>query len=286
MALYSLAIALFATGSANAASFDPFNPSSSSGSTTVTSSSSSVQVPAVAAGTSSPVDPNERSFSISDAGTVTEAAGATLTFTVTLNKVSNQTLKVLYSTANGTAASGIDYVIKSGTLTFSPGQLSKTVTVSIIDNAEPPFESSEFFYVSLYSNSSGTTISRSLGRGTILDPVSALPKIRIYDAPSVIEGNSGTKLMSFPVTLDKVSAVTVSVKYATADGTAKISFNDYVAKSGTLVFSPGQTSKTVTVTINGDTIKGVNETLFVNLSNPVAATILDGQGVGIILNDD
>ena len=82
------------------------------------------------------------------------------------------------------------------------------------------------------------------------------------------------------------TALSVTVKFATADGTAKTSFNDYVAKSGTLTFNPGETSKLVQVTINGDTIEGVNENLFVNLNTPTNATILDGQGVGNIINDD
>lgn len=268
------------------AEFDPFSPSSGGGSEPAAGGSSSVAVPAVQAGASSPISPTDRTFTVVDAATVTEGPAVNLIFRVQLNQTSTVALKVNYSTANGTATSGSDYLTRTGTLTFAPGTISMTISVPVVNNAEPPFEPSEFMYLSISGNTPGTTIARSLGQGRINDPPSSLPKIRINNAPSVLEGNSGTRPMVFTVTLDRTSATVVTVKYATADGTAQLSKNDYVAKSGTLTFNPGQTSKTVSVTINGDTIKGVNETVFVNLNTPVNATIDDGQGVGTILNDD
>jgi subtilisin-like proprotein convertase family protein len=61
---------------------------------------------------------------------------------------------------------------------------------------------------------------------------------------------------------------------------------DYVAKSGAVTFSPGETSKTITIAVNGDATVEANETFFVNLSSPASAVIADGQGEGTILNDD
>ena len=61
---------------------------------------------------------------------------------------------------------------------------------------------------------------------------------------------------------------------------------DYTATSGTLSFAANQTSATVTVAINNESIAELNETLFLNLTNPVGATIADAQGVGTIVNDD
>ncbi|MFX8327835.1 Calx-beta domain-containing protein, partial [Acinetobacter baumannii] len=72
------------------------------------------------------------------------------------------------------------------------------------------------------------------------------------DSPSVTEGNSGTKVLTFTVTLSSASVQTVTVDYATVNGTA-LSGSDFVAASGTLTFAAGETSKTVSVTINGDT---------------------------------
>ena len=78
------------------------------------------------------------------------------------------------------------------------------------------------------------------------------------------------------VTLSQPAVTTITVNYATANGTATAG-SDYVAASGTLTFGPGQSAKTITITINGDTTVEPNETVFVNLSAPVGATIADGQ---------
>ena len=103
---------------------------------------------------------------------------------------------------------------------------------------------------------------------------------------SLAEGNTGTTAFSFTVTLLPASTGPVTVNYATANGTATAG-SDYAAVPSTLLtFAPGQTSKTVTVNVAGDTIKEPNETFTVNLSSAVGATIFDAQGVGTVLNDD
>ena len=77
----------------------------------------------------------------------------------------------------------------------------------------------------------------------------------------------------------------MTVKYATANGTAQAG-SDYVAKSGVLTFAAGQLARTVSVAVRGDRVKEGNETFYVNLSGPSGATLLDGQGLGTIGNDD
>jgi Calx-beta domain/Right handed beta helix region len=96
--------------------------------------------------------------------------------------------------------------------------------------------------------------------------------ISIGDA-SVTEGSGGTVVMSFPVTLSTTSATTVTVDFATADGTAKAPA-DYTATSGVVTFLPGETSKTIPVTINGDLLDEPDETFFVNLSNPTGGAVI------------
>src|SRR6185369_8983745 len=81
------------------------------------------------------------------------------------------------------------------------------------------------------------------------------------------------------------STNTVTVLVSTQDGTATGN-SDYGAGSVTVIFSPGQTSKDVTVFIIGDTVVEGTEQFFLNLSNPVNATIADGQGVVTIVDDD
>jgi hypothetical protein len=103
---------------------------------------------------------------------------------------------------------------------------------------------------------------------------------------AVTEGNGGTTTASFTIFLFPSSAQTVTVDFATADGSATTADNDYQSASGTATFPPGSTSQPVSVTVVGDTKFEGNETFFVNLSNPTGATIGDAQGQGTIVNDD
>lgn len=97
----------------------------------------------------------------------------------------------------------------------------------------------------------------------------------------------GTQLATFEVRLDEASDVTTAVSYATSSesGTAAAG-SDYTASTGILTFAPGEVSKTVVVTTLGDTLYEGNETFTVNLSNPVGGVIVDGQGVGTIIDND
>ena len=127
-----------------------------------------------------------------------------------------------------------------------------------------------------------TASTGSLSGGQV---VKAQPSLSINDV-SVTEGDAGTKLLNFTVTLSAASSLTVTTNYATANNTATAP-SDYVAIPSTLLtFNPGDTSKNVSVTINGDTGFEPDETFFVNLSNAVNATISDNQGLGTIQNDD
>ncbi len=110
------------------------------------------------------------------------------------------------------------------------------------------------------------------------------PSLSINDV-SITEGNSGTKNAKFTVTLTGLNGAPVTVSYATADGTAQAP-GDYFIATGTLTFVPGQTTNTISVAVNGDTISEPDETFFVNLSSPTNATIAKAQGLGTILNDD
>src|SRR6185312_4757478 len=102
------------------------------------------------------------------------------------------------------------------------------------------------------------------------------------------EGNSGSTAFVFTASLTNASGLTVTVNYATADGTATTADGDYSAASGTLTFTPGQTSKTITVLVSGDTKFESNETFSVSLSGATNATVSGTQGAstGTIQNDD
>jgi hypothetical protein len=202
-------------------------------------------------------------------------------FTVTLSFATGQTVSVNFSTADGTATAGSDYVAQSGVLTFNPGETTKNITVVI--NGDRLTEGNEIFFVNL-SNPMNATIADGQGQITIIDDDFALPAISINDA-TVTEGNTGTTNAVFTVSLSSSSSQTVTASYSTTDGNA-VAGSDYVAAAGVLTFNPGESSKTITVLVNGDTIVEGNETFFLNLTSAANASIADGQGIGTILDDD
>ncbi|MEK7465232.1 MAG: Calx-beta domain-containing protein [Patescibacteria group bacterium] len=220
---------------------------------------------------------------ISSASTTEGNSGTTtLTFPVILSGGSRSTTTVAYATANGTATAGSDYTAATGTLTFSPGQTSQSINVTIIGDIH--YESDETFAVTL-SSPSGITIAQGTATGTIVNDDSQ-PSLAINDVVATTEGNSGTSQMTFTVTLSGTTSGTTTVAFTTVDGTATVANNDYTANSGTLTFSSGQTTKTIDVTIAGDTTYEADEVFNVVLSNPSGAVLGDDTGLGTITNDD
>jgi hypothetical protein len=226
-------------------------------------------------------------------GNATSTEGGVLSFTVSLSAASSGSVTVDYSTANDSASAGSDYSATSGTLTFLAGELSKTITVNSLQDST--FEGNESFVVNL-STASGASLADSQGTGTILDDDTApLPTVSIGDA-SATEGKLNTKgrnagtpqltNMTFTITLSAASSQSVTVNYATADGTATAASNDYEAATGSVTFNAGETSKTITVIVFGDNDVESDESFSVNLSGASNADIGDGSGSGTIINDD
>jgi serralysin len=216
--------------------------------------------------------------------TITEGNSGTknAVFTVTRTGTPTGTITLNYATANGTAIAGSDYVAKSGSLSFATNETSKTISVVI--NGDTTVEPNETFRVNL-SGATNATIADNQGLGTITND--DFPSLAINNV-TITEGYSGTKNAVFTVTRTGTALQPITVNYATANGTTNpaIAGSDYVAKTGSLSFATNETSKTISVVINGDTTVEPNETFFVNLSNAVGATIADNQGLGTITNDD
>ncbi|MBK9155808.1 MAG: VCBS repeat-containing protein [Chloracidobacterium sp.] len=222
------------------------------------------------------------SIAINDIALAEGNAGTTaFNFAVTLSGPSSQTVSVDFITDNGSATAGSDYVANVGTVSFSPGETSKAVTVSAI--GDTTVEGNETFTVNL-SGATNSSIADSVGTGTILNDDGS-PTLSINDV-SQNEGNSGTTNFSFTVNLSVVSQQAVTVNYATANGTAAAP-GDYAAIPPTiLTFGAGEISKQVSIAVIGDTLLEPNETFAVNLSDPSNAGISDEQGIGTIVNDD
>lgn len=241
------------------------------------SAASKIKILDAAGAEGSAVNPGSINFTVKRLGDATAKA-----------KVRYRTIPVASADA---AVLGADLQGAFGKLVFKPGQKTKIVTVNLIGDSVS--EGTKRFGVELFKPKKAK-LAKSIGVGTIADDDGGSPAITINDV-SVVEGNSGTRAAVFTVKLSKASASTVTVKYATKDGSAVSTFNklqngpeDFIATSGTLTFAPGQTTKTITVQIVGDTFaaKKLFEVFTVQLSNATNATIADGIGEGTIEDND
>jgi hypothetical protein len=220
---------------------------------------------------------------ISDATVVEGDSGSkNASFTVTLSQARTVPVSVKYTTANGTAVAPADYTAKAlTTLSFTAGQTSKTITVPV--KGDVAGEANETFSVAL-SQATNIAMGDGTGIGTITNDDPAVPHVSVGDV-SLTEGNSAKNAV-FTVNLTNAAKATVSVKYATANGTA-VAPSDFTAKSPTtLSFSAGQTSKTVSVALTPDAFGEGDENFSLVLSAPVGVVIDDGQATATIVNDD
>ena len=120
----------------------------------------------------------------------------------------------------------------------------------------------------------------------LLTPVApGTPVVNIGDA-SVTEGHTGTQSASLTVTLSTASNEAVTLSYSTANGSATAG-SDYQSASGTVTFAAGQTSKTISVLVNGDRNGELNETFTVNVGVASGNAVLgDSQGTATIVDDE
>jgi hypothetical protein len=221
-------------------------------------------------------------LSVSDA-TVMEGNTGTVnaTFTLTLAYASNVDVTVHYATADGTAAAGSDYTAASGTVTIPAGQTGATITVAVTGDRLP--EPDETFAVNL-SAVTGATIADGQGIGSILDNE---PRISIIDVSSREGKKNQTTQFAFTVMLSVAYDQPVTVSFQTVNGTATTGDGDYVARTGTLTFAPGETTKTITIDVKGDNKKESDELFYLDLfGNSSNSLLTKKRGIGTILNDD
>ena len=214
--------------------------------------------------------------------TVTEghAGSVNAVFTVSIDHAAAFNIFIDYATSDGTATAGDDFVTKSGTLTIAAGQTSGTVTVQV--SGDRIGEGDEQFYLNLTNPVNAFPIDDT-GVGTILDDE---PRVSITNFPVVTEGNSGTTPMNFTATLSAASDQPVTVAYHTGPYGTATAGADYDSVSGTLTFTPGQTSRTIAVPIRGDTMAEESESVYVTLENATNALIANNLGQGTITDND
>jgi len=220
--------------------------------------------------------------------------------------------------AGPAAGDSADYThTAAGTLTFADGVTSQTFTVPIRD--ELVIENNEFLWLLLALRSGAAKLGTPASARLTIENDDALGQIQFaaddfalwesdgatgvrlirvggksgsqtVDAVltgTVAEGNSGTVSAVFTISLSSRSPQEVTVGYATANNSAAAP-GDYTAASDTVRFAAGETRRTITVAVRGDTMYEPNERFLVDLKNPTGATLDSrrSRGTGTINNDD
>ena len=213
---------------------------------------------------------------------VVDEADKQASFVVTLDRPSTGVVSMNYATQNGSALAGSDYTAASGALHFAPGETAKTVKVGLINDTTA--ETAEAFNLALSGLVGGTVID-AVGTAVIAQNDSAVAAVTGISIDDVVVGESET-YAGFLVHLTAPSASVVTVNYAAFNGTATNTL-DYAAQSGTLTFAPGETVKTVSLSVLNDTTVESREIFGLSLSSPsVNATIERGAGIATIIDND
>ncbi len=209
--------------------------------------------------------------------TVAETAGSVVVTVMRVGTGLAGNVSVSYATGNGSALSGLDYTARAGVLTFNAGEISKTVSIPILnDTLVEPDETFTF------------TLSNPTGGASLGSPVSATITIKSDDAGGQVKFSAaaysvteGAGNVSITVVRAGGTASAVTVDYATASGTAAADV-DYGRTAGTLSFGAGQTSATIVVPIIQDMLAEGNETFTVTLSNAQGGATLGVPAVATV----
>ncbi|WP_449235455.1 Ig-like domain-containing protein [Azospirillum doebereinerae] len=218
-----------------------------------------------------------------DTATIAES-GSTATVTATLSAAASTDVTVTLTPTGTATGGGTDYTLSSTTITIAAGSTTGTATVTAVNDALNENGETVILDITNVSGGGGASESGTQQVTVTITDDDPVPSLSIANA-SQAEGNSGTSTMTFTVTLSAASGRSVSVDYATSDGTATAGA-DYTAASGTLTFAAGETSKTFTVTVTGDTTLESDETFTATLSNSTNATVSTASATGTILNDE
>ncbi|MCH2534680.1 MAG: hypothetical protein MK008_09595 [Bdellovibrionales bacterium] len=213
---------------------------------------------------------------------LTVSEGTNAEFIFNISRVYGEDVTFTLSTLDNTAVAGSDYTGKSAeVITIPAGQTQ--VSARIATTNDSFYEvSDEVFDVNI-SNLNNALTSTSSGTVTIQNTDSK-PSLSIADV-SVAE-DTGTVDVS--VSLSYASEETISVDYTSADDGAVSSgpYIDFTNSSGTLTFTPGQTTKTITLNINNDSLDELDESFNVNLSNPVNASSITDNSAQVTITDN
>ncbi len=214
--------------------------------------------------------------------TFVDEGGRTAFVTITLDKPSTSNVSVRVVTSNGTAIAGSDYTaLPTQTLTFTPGQMVKTVPVAILNDGVA--EGWDYFNVNLGSPSNAnlqTTQAR-----VFIAPSDAAQVINPVISVADVTAGEADGFVDFAITLSGPAAQAVSVRYTTSNGTAT-NGNDYTGEAGTLTFAPGETFKTVRVPLIENTTSEPVQSFYLTLNTPTNGVIGRTSAIATIVDND
>jgi hypothetical protein len=225
---------------------------------------------------------------IDDISVVEEESSKLVFFTVALSAPTSSGVTVDFQTVelglgSGFAVSGEDFVANSGSVFIPAGTTTRSITIAI--RGDTTFEGDEVFGIELTGVTNAEPgVMRAQGHILDNEGVGPAPPQLVINDVAVVEGDSGTKNAVFTATLSAVTPDTVTVDYATANGSATAG-TDYVATSGSLTFAPGTTTQTIIVPVLGDTVGEANELFFVNLTNGTVGIGIP-QAAGLIVEEE
>jgi hypothetical protein len=214
-------------------------------------------------------------------GLTTTEGGGTATFTVSLRSSPTDTVTLGLESSDPTEG-----VVSPSELSFDPddAQLPRTVTVTGLDDALLDGDRTFTIVTSPAVSADPDYAGLDPADVTVVNANDDLPSLAINDT-ALVEGDSGGTSFVFTVALSVPVEYDVTVGYATQNGTASAGA-DYAAVAGSLVFPAGTPSRTIPVSVQGETLLEPDETFFVDLTGAMGAHIADGRGTGTILNDD
>jgi hypothetical protein len=206
--------------------------------------------------------------------------GGNATFTVTLSQAVSVPVTVDYTTSDNGAIAGQDYTATSGTLTFPANSAApQSFTVPVID--DKVYDPGENFSVTL-SNAVNASIQNAYGYASITDNDAT-----ISIDPTSVNGSEANGTATFTATISQAVPYEVKVDYTTIDGGSSTAGTDYTTSSGTLTFPANSTiPQSFTIPVTDDLLYDPNEYLYVNLLNPVNASIQNNSGYAMIIDND
>lgn len=215
----------------------------------------------------------------------TEPSGEVDVPIILAGTIGERVVTVHYRTVDGSARADSDYIPIEGAVTLDASNPIQSVRIPLINDSVAEGQSPEEFYLEIVGTGEATLLD---DRGTIHildDDFQRWPSLSI-DSGSIEEGDEGTRPFEFRLRLSHASSEVITVPYSLRDSTA-IAGEDYVGQSGSVTFAPGETLKTVTVEIIGDTTAEIDENFQLVMDPNTSGVRVDSwSGWATILNDD